>query len=89
MGLMAKEVLQKLLWTEMLNKGVVEITYTSRGLPNDTGKVRGTDILRLGKSFWTIMLGGQATNIPYHRITEIRQDNAILFTKPSIKAEKK
>lgn len=68
-----KNILNKLRWDP---NGTVDylITYRHRGAPGDIKQIHGSQIRRLGKSYFTISKDSESeeTIIPFHRILEVR-----------------
>ena len=68
-----KEALSKLRWHEG-RLAAATVFYTHRGAPGDTRAVRGSAIVDLGASFFTIRAPEGETAIPYHRIQRVEVD---------------
>lgn len=72
----AKEMLNKIKWTGK-DFSKLEIWYLHRGAPNNTKIISGSEILKLGKSFFELP---EAT-IPYHRIRKIFYDEKLVWER--------
>ena len=80
---MARRVLNELVWHPQKNLEGVEIVYIHRGATDDRRKVLAQSISDIGKSFFIIKTNNRDTQIPYHRIVEIRRPGEILWRKKS------
>jgi uncharacterized protein (UPF0248 family) len=78
---MVKRVLNELLWHPKKSIKEAKITYIHRGAPGDRITIDGEEIIRLEKSHFIIERRGLETWIPYHRITEVKQRNKLLYKK--------
>jgi uncharacterized protein len=68
-----KNILNGLRWDRSEDLENYMITYRHRGAPDDRKQVKGSAILKLGKSYFTIPSeSGDDVTIPFHRIIEIR-----------------
>ncbi len=68
-----KNVLNGLKWDQREKASEYVITYRHRGAPNDEKRVNASEILKLGKSYFTLPTeSDDEVTIPYHRILEIR-----------------
>ncbi|MFQ6105950.1 MAG: DUF504 domain-containing protein [Candidatus Hydrothermarchaeaceae archaeon] len=77
---MAKKVIDELKWhPEKSLEGVV-ITYLHRGAPGDVISVKAEE-LRFEGSFFVLYRDNRKTEIPYHRIVEIKKGSEILWKK--------
>ncbi len=54
------------------------IYYLHRGAPDDTRIVRGSEIISLGNSFFTLE---NSSSIPYHRIRRIEYGGEVVYQK--------
>jgi len=75
-----REVLNKLKWYEK-NLGCALITIIHRGAPNDRRKIKGRDILSLGKGFMSVNTPEGEVEIPYHRIIKIELENKTVWER--------
>jgi len=75
----AREVLNRLKWTQGVGLNDVVVKYVHRGAPGDELSINGTQIIELGSSFMELA-GAQ---IPYHRITTITYNEEVLYEKRS------
>jgi uncharacterized protein (UPF0248 family) len=80
---MAKRFLNELLWHPEKSLEGVDITYVHRGAPKNVKKVTA-DELAFEKSFFVIK-NHVETRIPYHRITQIKKGDEILWKKRTAK----
>jgi uncharacterized protein (UPF0248 family) len=71
-----RKILNKLKWTGK-DFSKLEIWYLHRGAKNDTKIISGTEILKLGKSFFET---SEAT-IPYHRIKKIFYNGKLVWER--------
>ena len=72
----ARDVLNRLRWGgDRLPEAV--IYYIHRGAPGDTMVMPGSDILRLGRSFFAT----STATIPYHRIRKIMMGDEVIFLR--------
>jgi uncharacterized protein (UPF0248 family) len=68
-----KNILNKLRWDRSEDAEQYLITYRHRGAPDDMRQVKGSEIVKLGKSYFTLPSeSGEEVTIPFHRILEIR-----------------
>ena len=68
-----RNILSKLRWKSSELSERYLITYRHRGAVNDVKQIRATDIVKLGKSYFTLNSeAGEEVTIPFHRILEIR-----------------
>lgn len=68
-----KNILNKLRWDSSENAEQYLITYRHRGVPDDMKQVKASEIVKLGKSYFTLPSeSGDDVTIPFHRILEIR-----------------
>jgi uncharacterized protein (UPF0248 family) len=68
-----RNVLNRLRWSDSENAEKYLITYKHRGAPEDRKHVRACQIVRLGKSYFTLPSeSDEETIIPFHRIIEVR-----------------
>ena len=68
-----KNILNKLRWDRSEDAEQYSITYRHRGAPGDMRQAKGSEIVKLGKSYFTISEYSESeeTVIPFHRILEI------------------
>ena len=78
---MVRRILNELLWHPEKSLKGVKITYIHRGAPEDTITIGGSEIIRLERSHFIIERAGEETWIPYHRITEVKKDEEVLYKK--------
>jgi uncharacterized protein (UPF0248 family) len=82
-----KNILNGLRWDSRENPEDYLITYRHRGAPQDIKKMRGSQIQKIGKSYFTIpdATNEDETVIPFHRILEIRNTalDRVVWTKRS------
>jgi uncharacterized protein (UPF0248 family) len=72
-----KNILNKLRWDSREDAEKYLITYLHRGAPDDRIQVRASEILKLGKSYFTLKSkSGEDATIPFHRILEVRDTRA-------------
>ncbi|MFQ5975309.1 MAG: DUF504 domain-containing protein [Candidatus Hydrothermarchaeales archaeon] len=86
---MSRRILNELLWHPQKSPEGVEVIYIHRGAPNDRMKILAGDISELGKSFFTIKIDGRDTQIPYHRIVEIKRSGKTLWRKNAKRGKSK
>lgn len=65
-----RELLNKIKWDKKYDFNKVTVWYISRGEINDTGILRGEDIINIGKNFLETKNG----MIPYHRIIKVEYE---------------
>ena len=70
-------ILNKFKWQKGLDLSLCEIWYLHRGAINDTKIIKGSDIVKLEKSF----MKTKTAMIPYHRILKILYKNQIIFKR--------
>ncbi len=80
---LARNVLCELLWHPEKSLADARITYIHRGAPGDRITINGADILRLDQGHFIIKRRNRETWIPYHRITEIKVGDEVLYEKKS------
>jgi uncharacterized protein len=73
-----RAILNEIKWTKDLSKA--EIWYIHRGAPNDIMIISGADIIDIGRSFFETT----TASIPFHRITKILYDGAVVFDRTQI-----
>jgi uncharacterized protein (UPF0248 family) len=78
---MVRRVLNELLWHPEKSLKEARITYVHRGVPGDRVTIDGEEIKRLEKSHFIIERRGLETWIPYHRITEVKKGEKLLYKK--------
>jgi hypothetical protein len=78
-----KNILNKLRWDTRENPENYLITYRHRGAPGDTKQISASQIMKLGKSYFTLSEDSDETTIPFHRILEIRNlnDGSVIWRK--------
>jgi uncharacterized protein (UPF0248 family) len=57
----------------------ISVCYRDRGAPGDRTCVRGERIIRLDAQYMEILSESETTAIPYHRITQIRYYDQIIW----------
>jgi uncharacterized protein (UPF0248 family) len=67
-----KNILNRLRWVSSEKTNEYLITYRHRGAPGDVKQVKASEILILGKSYFTLPSESDEVTIPFHRILEIR-----------------
>jgi len=68
-----KNILNRLRWDPRENAENYLITYRHRGAPGDMKQILAAQIMKLGKSYFTLNENTEdETTIPFHRILEIR-----------------
>ncbi len=72
-----RDVLNRLKWTEGEDIGEAVIWYVHRGAPGDMMRVRGSDILSLGRGFFETA----DASIPYHRVLRIEYRGRVIFER--------
>ncbi|MBC7129038.1 MAG: DUF504 domain-containing protein [Thermoplasmatales archaeon] len=65
-----RELLNKIKWDKKYDFNKVTLWYISRGERNDTGILKGEDIITIGKNFLETKNG----MIPYHRIIKVEYE---------------
>ncbi len=80
---MVRQVLNELLWHPEKSLKDARITYIHRGAPKDRITITGAEIERLDQAHFIIKRLGRETWIPYHRITEVKVGNEVLYRKKS------
>lgn len=78
---MARKVLNELKWHPKKSLEGVKVTYIHRGAPGDTRIINSEEIISLKKSFILFRSGGTEVRLPYHRVTEIKQGDFVLWKK--------
>ncbi|GBE17678.1 MAG TPA: DUF504 domain-containing protein [Euryarchaeota archaeon] len=78
---MARKVLCELLWHPEKSLADASITYIHRGAPGDRITISGAEIERLDQAHFIIKRRVRETWIPYHRITEIKAGDEVLYRK--------
>jgi len=73
-----RDVLLRYRWTDGLDLSTLEVSYVSRGSPNDTATVDGAEITGVGRGSFSM----GDTVIPYHRVIEISDRGEIVFSRP-------
>ncbi len=78
-----KNILNKLRWDSRENAENYLITYRHRGAPGDMKQILASQIMKLGKSYFTLSEASDETTIPFHRILEIRNlnDGTVIWRK--------
>ncbi len=76
--LSSREILTKLIWDTRYKIEDYEIAYINRGAPNNISRIRGS-LIQVHSKVFSI----DRTEIPYHRIIEIRKINSeeIVFSR--------
>ena len=78
-----RNVLNKMRWDKRENAEKYIIAYRHRGAPDDVKKVHASNIVKLGKSYFTLSdgPGSEEAVIPFHRIIEIRnlQEDKVIW----------
>ena len=78
-----RNVLNKLRWDKREDAEKYLITYRHRGAQDDVKRIRASNIVKLGKSYFTLTddLSSEETIIPFHRIIEIRnlQEDKVIW----------
>ncbi len=77
MGEFPRDVLLRYRWTEGHDLSRLEISYVSRGSPNDIAVVSGADITDVGRGHFEM----GDTIIPYHRVIEISDGGNTIFSR--------
>ena len=72
-----RDILNEIKWRRNYDLKKTEIWYLHRGAPDDTKKISGNDIIKIGKSFMQI----KTATIPYHRIFKIVYAGKIIFKR--------
>jgi len=72
-----RDVLLRYRWTDGLDLSTLEVSYVSRGSPDDTAIVGGAEITEVGRGSFS--MGG--TVIPYHRVMEIMDRGEMVFSR--------
>jgi uncharacterized protein (UPF0248 family) len=67
-----KNILNRLRWVSSEKADEYLITYRHRGAPGDVKQVKASEMLKLGKSYFTLPSESEEVTIPFHRILEIR-----------------
>jgi uncharacterized protein (UPF0248 family) len=68
-----KNILNRFRWDSNERAENYMITYRHRGAPDDRKQVMSSEIVKLGKSYFTLPSeSGEDVTIPFHRILEIR-----------------
>ncbi|WP_455364621.1 RNA repair domain-containing protein [[Eubacterium] cellulosolvens] len=67
-----KNVLTRILWDRAVSPQDFEITYVHRGGPGDRATVNGSTVVRVGKSWFSVMREREEVIIPFHRILLLR-----------------
>ena len=83
-----KNILNRLRWDPRENAENYLITYRHRGAPNDVKQISASEIVTLGKSYFTLNEETEdETTIPFHRILEIRnlKNDATLWRKRTLR----
>ena len=70
-------ILNEIKWKENHNFDDIEILITHRGAPNNTKKLLGEQITKIGRSF---VYTNQSV-IPFHRIIKITLDGKTIFKR--------
>ncbi|HKM51510.1 MAG TPA: RNA repair domain-containing protein [Candidatus Bathyarchaeia archaeon] len=81
-----KNILNRLRWDSRENPENYLITYRHRGAPGDIKQILASQILKLGKSYFTLSECSDETTIPFHRILEIRNlnDGSVIWRKRTV-----
>jgi uncharacterized protein (UPF0248 family) len=81
-----KNILNRLRWDPRENPESYRITYRHRGAPDDMKQIFASQIMKLGKSYFTLNEESEETTIPFHRILEIRnlKDGSVIWQKRSV-----
>jgi len=72
-----RDVLLRYRWTDGLDLSTLEVSYVSRGSPNDTAIVGGAEITGIGRGSFS----KAGTVIPYHRVIEILDRCEVVFSR--------
>ena len=75
---MARNIINMILWHPDLEITATKITYIHRGAPENLKTINGKSIVRLERGFLILKEG---TQIPFHRIVKITNNNKILWKK--------
>ncbi len=78
---MARRVLNELKWHPNKDLKNVRVMYIHRGAPGNRRIINSEDIAALERSFILISTEKGDTRIPYHRVTEIKQGNTVLWRR--------
>ncbi len=60
---------------------LVSLTYVNRGAPGDVSSVDGGQIRGLDAYYFEVDAGDRITCIPYHRLTEIRYGDRVVWSR--------
>ncbi len=75
---MASNTINMILWHPDMRITETKITYIHRGVPGNLKTINGDSIARLERGFLILKEG---TQIPFHRIIKISNNNKILWKK--------
>ncbi|MEM4245870.1 MAG: RNA repair domain-containing protein [Candidatus Bathyarchaeia archaeon] len=67
-----KNILTGILWSMGVDPGDFEITYIHRGAPQDRATVKVSEVVTVGKSWFSHLKQGEETVIPFHRVMLLR-----------------
>jgi len=74
-----RDVLLRYRWTDGHDLSTLEVSYVSRGAPDDTAIVSGSEITGVGRGSFSM----GDTEIPYHRVIEISDRGELVFSRPA------
>lgn len=76
----AKEVLDKIKWDAKEDAAKYVIAYKDF---ESLSEIKFTDIKKIDEGFMIVNINGKETNIPLHRIREIKKDGEIVWQRLS------
>jgi len=78
-----KNILNRLRWDSRENPENYLITYRHRGAPGDVKQILASQIMKLGKSYFTLSEDSDEITIPFHRILTIQNlnDDSVIWRK--------
>lgn len=72
-----RDILNELKWRKDRDLSKAEIWFVHRGAPNDTRIITGSEIIKLGNTFFDI----DNASLPYHRIFKIIYEGKVIFER--------
>ncbi len=63
-----RNILNRLIWSEKEKPGDYEIIYIHRGVPGNSRRLNASNILKVGKSWFSFKDNEEEKIIPFHRV---------------------
>lgn len=83
-----RNLLNRLVWDRSLNSSDYTIYFKSRGSPSGIDAVKGNELEKVYLRGFEARVGGKVKYIPFHRVTEVRNETTgeILYRARSRRA---